>query len=134
MHGRSGRKTLWTALHLAVAVLVLLGLHLIHGCTLLFTLFVHCAATLQPGSTRLRAASLDEDIARWRETRLPRNVAVVFVPAARGRIRWKFLHWTYEPWPNDVVLHGMQADAIELVQWCFQMGIESLSLYDEEGT
>jgi hypothetical protein len=118
-----------SGLQLALASLVLLLLHLIHGSTLLLSLFLHLASSLQSGSQRLDSSSLHQDQLRWRKKR-PRHLAVVFVPAARGRFDWIKLR--YVPWARRVVLEGMLQDIHELVQWCSKLDIKTVHLYDED--
>ena len=119
-----------SGLQLALASLVLLLLHLIHGSTLLLSLLLHLAASLQSGSQRLESSSLQQDRLRWRKKR-PKHLAIVFVPAARGRFDWRELR--YVPWPAGVVVEGMLRDLSELVQWNSSLDLESLQLYDEHG-
>lgn len=119
-----------SGLQLALASLVLLLLHLIHASTLLLSLFLHLAASLQSGSQRLDSSSLQQDRLRWRKKR-PKHLAIVFVPAARGRFDWRQLR--YVPWPAKVVVKGMLRDLRELVRWSHSLAIESLQLYDEHG-
>jgi hypothetical protein len=120
------------ALSFIPAVIVLLIAHALHALTLILTLVLHLYASLQPGSRRLEASNLDIDIARWREHKIPNCIALVFVPAARGRFVWR--KGSYEPWKEENVLQGLLEDTVGLVRWCNRIkGIESLILYDEKG-
>lgn len=118
------------AVQLTLASLVLLLLHLIHGSTLLLSLVLHLSSSFQSGSQRLDSSTLAKDAARWSKKR-PKHLAIVFVPAARGRFEWRTLQ--YVPWAEDVVLRGMLQDVKELAQWSRKLGIRGLQLYDEQG-
>ena len=123
--------SLQSALQSLLALLILVVLHGVHGCTLIFTLVLHLWASLQSGSRRLSSSTLRQDAARWRARKLPRHLAVVFVPAARGKFEWSELR--YRPWSEKVVLQGMLEDVTHLARWCNQLELESLILYDEAG-
>lgn len=71
------------AVHTLLATIVLLTLHLIHGSTLLLTLLLQCGNALQSTRARLDATTLHKDAQRWKK--VPKHLAVVFVPAARGK-------------------------------------------------
>lgn len=114
-----------------LALLILVVLHGVHGCTLVLTLVLHLWASLQSGTRRLSSSTLQKDYARWRVRKLPMHLAVVFVPAARGKFEWS--KFRYRPWSEKVVLEGMLDDVAHLVRWCRELDLESLMLYDEAG-
>lgn len=117
-------------LRFSLSLLVLVTLHLVHGSTLLVSLFVHLVTSLQSGASRLSSESLEEDTVRW-STKKPAHLALIFVPAARGKFEWR--QFRYRPWEEHVVLEGMVEDIQELVRWCKKLGISSLTIYDEQG-
>lgn len=115
------------------AIVVLFIAHALHALTLILTLVLHLYTSLQPGSKRLVAHDLQADIARWKKHKIPNCIALVFVPAARGRFAWR--KGSYEPWADKTVLQGLLEDTAGLVRWCNEIkGIESLIVYDEKGS
>lgn len=117
-----------------LAFLVLLVLHLIHGSTLLIALFLHLINHIQVGSSssssRRRTIS-DNDISMWKRSKIPKCLSIIFVPSARGY--FSFSKFKYIAWDRDIVRQGMIKDVIDLINWCKELGIDCLLLYDENG-
>lgn len=72
------------------------------------------------------ANSVDEDSARWSKT--PKNLAVVFVPGLELGT-WN----SGGAGARRRALDKLVTDVSALVGWCVELGVESLSLYDEHG-
>lgn len=132
----------------ALACLVLLVLHLIHGSTLLLALFLHLinhirlstsTSTLtRPGgntsdtNSNPSTKALSDDITIWKnKKKIPSCLGVIFVPSARGYFSFK--KFRYTAWSEDVVFQGMMEDVIKIVSWSRRLEIDSLLLYDENG-
>ena len=119
------------AAQLVPAFLILALLHSVHAFTLLLTLLFHLSSSLQPGSLRLASTALNHDAARWSKSKKPAHLAIIFVPAARGKFDWTRARYT--PWSEQVVYQGFIEDLQALVKWCKRLEIKSLILYDEKG-
>lgn len=161
-------KTLAQLFQATLALSVLLVIHLIHSTTLILALVVHLAQHAHYTFLESRNKSstpspftLQQDHRRWKSHKLPKCLAVTFVPAARGHFQfaWKKpqpqpaavspsisstfgrlvarlpipqLHYTH--WSQNVVKRGLVEDTMRLLRWCSVLGIEDLLLYDEQGT
>jgi hypothetical protein len=119
-----------------LAFLVLLVLHLVHGSTLVIALFLHLVNHLQPGtaSSNSRRTISNDDISLWKtRNRIPKCLSIIFVPSARGYLSFSKLPPKYTTWDKDIVLQGMIKDALDLVNWCKRLEVDTLLLYDENG-
>lgn len=134
-----------------LAFLVLLCLHLIHSTTLILALILHLihhfrlslhgsgshssddttTTTSTYATTRRRFGLKEEDITLWKAKKVPKCLGIIFVPPARGYFSLR--HLKYKAYENESVYLGMQDDAIRLVGWAVELGIEELLLYDENG-
>lgn len=141
-----------------LAVLVLLFLHVVHGSTLLLSLFIHLKKNLSPRSSSKRSGDpgrskqhglqstgdiAQADFHSWSSSKngIPQTLGLIFVPAARGQVSmsWRksraFQAPTidYRPWDPEVILQGMLDDAGRLVRWSMELGVEEVLMYDEKG-
>jgi hypothetical protein len=86
------------------------------------SVFNHYAHPTRPSSS----STIDNDSARWSKT--PKNLAVVFVPGLELG--------TWSSGGADArrsALDKLVTDVSALVGWCVELGVESLSLYDQHG-
>lgn len=118
-----------------LAFLVLLALHLIHGSTLLLALFLHLINHVQltTSSCNTSTSNINEDDVRlWKQRKVPKCLGVIFVPSARGYFSFSSLR--YKAWDQEIVFQGMAKDVLDMVLWCKKLEVDTLLLYDENGT
>lgn len=126
-----------SALLLPLQVVVILVLHTCFALSRLVTLLRQLPLLARAQAERAAAstAQIDEDRLRWKKT--PRRLAVSF---ATGR-QWSLSGWTSSSSSGserkrrgeEREVRKVVEDVRRLVTWCDQLGMEELSLYDEQG-
>ena len=113
---------------------------ILHACfafsrlvTLLQQVHLQRRPTTSSASVPGSKADIERDQARWKKT--PRKLAVSFVPGTRwsSAIRWWKSRRERELDDERAELAKLVEDTRKLLAWCDQLGIEELSLYDEQG-